>query len=91
MLHINELKFKSIRISAKGQITIPSEIQKEMGIKKGDELLLIRKGKKILLEKSENFAEKLDNEFEDLIYFSEKSLKSIWSNKNDEIWNYYVK
>jgi hypothetical protein len=29
-------------------------------------------------------------EFDDLRYFSEESLKKIWLNKKDEIWNQYL-
>jgi AbrB family looped-hinge helix DNA binding protein len=38
-----QIKFRTIRISEKGQIAIPVEIQREMGIGKGDELSLIKK------------------------------------------------
>jgi AbrB family looped-hinge helix DNA binding protein len=86
-----KLRFKTIKVSAKGQITIPSDIQKEIGIKKGDEILLIRKGKRILLEKQENIQGKIKDELEDLQYFSQESLKKIWLNKRDEIWNQYLK
>jgi AbrB family looped-hinge helix DNA binding protein len=50
------LKLRSIKVSAKGQITLPSDIQKEIGIKKGDEIILIKKGQKIILEKPERIA-----------------------------------
>ena len=87
----NEIKFKTIKVSAKGQITLPSDIQKEIGIKKGDEILLIKKGKKILLEKQENIAKKIEDDLNDLSSFSENSLKKLWLNKKDEIWNQYLK
>jgi AbrB family looped-hinge helix DNA binding protein len=87
----NKLRFKTIKVSAKGQITLPSDIQREIGIKKGDEILLIRKGKKILLEKQENVAKKMEDEMSDLVAFSESSLEKIWLNKKDEIWNQYLK
>lgn len=86
-----KLRFKTIKVSAKGQITIPSDIQKEIGIKKGDEILLIRKGKRILLEKQENIHGRIKDELDDLQYFSQESLKKIWLNKKDEIWNQYLK
>jgi AbrB family looped-hinge helix DNA binding protein len=49
------------RISEKGQAAIPVEIQREMGIGKGDELLLIKKGEKIILEKPKKFARTLQD------------------------------
>jgi len=86
-----QVKFKTIRISEKGQVAIPVEIQREMGIRKGDELLLIKKGEKIILEKPKKFARSLRDEFEDLQQISESSLKKLWLNKNDEVWNSYLK
>ncbi len=77
-----------VKVSQKGQIAIPSEIQRDLGIKKGDELVLIRKGDKILLEKA---ARKLEGEFDDIADILERSLKKIWLNKKDEVWNQYLK
>jgi AbrB family looped-hinge helix DNA binding protein len=87
----DEIKFKTVKMSTKGQITIPTEMQKDLKIKKGDEIILVKKGKKILLEKSENIIKKMGDEFDDMQYFSEKSLKKIWLNKNDDIWDQYLK
>ncbi|MEO9277245.1 MAG: AbrB/MazE/SpoVT family DNA-binding domain-containing protein [Nitrososphaera sp.] len=87
----DDLKFRSIKVSAKGQITLPSDIQKEIGIKKGDEIILIRKGEKLILEKPERVAKKFKDEFFDVQYLTEQSLRKIWMNKNDEIWNQYLK
>lgn len=87
----DEIKFRSIKVSAKGQITLPSDIQKEIGIKKGDEILLIRKNGRIILEKPERIANKFKDEFTDVQSLSERSLRKIWMNKGDEIWNQYLK
>ena len=62
-----------------------------MGIGKGDELLLIKKGEKIILEKPKKFARTLQDEFDDVEQISESDLKKIWLNKSDEIWNTYLK
>ena len=83
----NKLQFKTITVSQKGQIVIPADIQKIIGIKKGDKLLLIQKGKKIILEKPDEILEKLGDEFKDIKDLSEHSLKKLWSNKSDDIWN----
>jgi AbrB family looped-hinge helix DNA binding protein len=87
----DEMKFRSIKVSAKGQITLPSDIQREIRIKKGDEILLIKKGEKIILEKPERAAGKFKDEFTDVQSISERSLRKLWQNKGDEIWNKYLK
>lgn len=87
----DDLQFKTIRVSQKGQIVIPAEIQRKMGIKKGDKLLLIRKGKKIVLEKPDAITKKLEDEFRDVQAASERSLKKLWLNKKDDVWDQYIK
>ncbi len=82
-----KVRIKTVKVSQKGQIAIPSEMQRDLGIKKGDELVLIRKGNKILLEKAEKVARRLEGEFADVSAISEHSLKKIWLNKKDEVWN----
>ena len=86
-----QVTFKKVRVSDKGQISLPVEIQRETGIKKGDELLLIRKGEKIILEKTQRISALLENEFADLEDISEFSLKQLWMNKKDDVWNSYLK
>ncbi len=86
----NELQFKKIKVSQKGQIAIPADIQRRMGIKKGDELLLISKGKKIVLEKPEKVIRQLNDEFKNIEAMSELSLRKLWLNKDDDIWDQYL-
>jgi bifunctional DNA-binding transcriptional regulator/antitoxin component of YhaV-PrlF toxin-antitoxin module len=69
----------------------PSDIQKEIGIKKGDEIILIRKGQKLVLVKPDRIAKSLQGEFADVQFQSEQSLRKLWLNKGDEIWNQYLK
>ncbi|AIC16387.1 AbrB/MazE/SpoVT family DNA-binding domain-containing protein [Nitrososphaera viennensis] len=83
-------EFKTIKVSEKGQVAIPADIRRKMGIKKGDKVILILKGKKLVLEKSERIAKKLENEFKDIEDISEHSLREVWDNKQDEIWNQYI-
>jgi AbrB family looped-hinge helix DNA binding protein len=91
MTSANELTFKKVRVSDKGQISIPADIQREIGIKKGDELLLFRKGRKILLEKPDKVLELLADEFADIQGFAEESLAEIWGKKSEDVWNQYLK
>jgi len=82
---------KTVKVSDKGQIAIPQSIRSSMGIERGDELVLIQMDSKILLEKSQKVSGKLKDDFRDILKFSEKSLKSVWGNKQDDIWNSYLK
>lgn len=86
-----ELTFKKVKVSDKGQISLPVEIQREAGIKKGDELLLIRKGERIVLEKPRRIVKVLEDEFADLQDISEGSLRRLWLRKKEDVWDRYLK
>lgn len=88
---MKDLELKTVKVSQKGQIVIPTSIQRELKIKKGDELILVKKGRKIMLEKPEKFAKEFKDEFKDLLKLSEHTMKKLWANKEDEIWNEYLK
>ena len=77
------MKIKTIKVTAKGQISLPVDIRKEVGIREGDELMLVQKEDYIILEKIDKAAAK----FKDLLKHSEKVAEKLWRNKKDEIWN----
>jgi len=87
----SNLNIKTIKVSDKGQIAIPQIIREKAGINRGDELIIIQTGGKILLEKSQKISNQIKDDFKDVIMFSEQSLKEVWDNKGDEIWNNYLK
>lgn len=62
-----------------------------MRIKKGDDLVMIIKGRKILLEKSEDLGLLLDSEFKDVKTVTEQGLKKVWLNRKDNVWDTYGK
>src|SRR2546422_11553191 len=90
MIMTSELTFKKVKVSDKGQISIPVDVQRQGGIRKGDELLLIRKGKKIFLEKSDKITEMLEDKFDDMQDVAEASLGQIWLKKEEDISNQVV-
>jgi AbrB family looped-hinge helix DNA binding protein len=82
-----QIKFKTVKVSDKGQIAIPSDIRKEMKIKKGDELVLVKKGDKLLVEKSSKVSKKFAGEFNFMLKHAEAVAQKLWNNREDEIWN----
>ena len=79
------METKRIKVTDKGQISIPIEIRKSVGINFGDELIAIRNGETLCLKKIKK------DDFKDLLKLSEHSLKKLWDNKEDEIWDSYLK
>lgn len=85
------MTIKTVKVSDKGQIAIPQTIRENMGIEKGDELIMLQIDGKIMLEKSQHIVKEIKDDFKDLLKLSESSLKKVWDNKEDEIWNRYLK
>jgi len=78
---------KKVRVSDKGQVAIPVDVRREVGIRTGDDLILIQEGDKILLEKSEKIAKKVKDDFSDLLKHSEKVARKLWGTKADDVWD----
>ena len=81
---------KTVKVSEKGQIAIPREIREKTGIKRGDELIVVQEGNRIMIERTTQTSERIKDDFSDLIRFSESSLRDVWDNESDEIWNKYI-
>ena len=86
-----ETIIKTIRVSDKGQIALPVEVRESANIKIGDNLILIQKGKRIMIEKTDLVESKVEDDFKDLLKLSELSLKNLWDNEQDKVWNTYLK
>jgi len=82
---------KTIKVSDKGQISIPNSMRQRLGIGRGDELVLFEIEGKILIEKPSVVSKKIKDDFNDVLHFSEQSLKEVWDNSEDEIWSEYLK
>jgi AbrB family looped-hinge helix DNA binding protein len=80
-------KLKTVSVSAKGQIAIPADVRKMLGIKKGDRLLLTAASKKILIEKSSEITKKIEDDLSYLTKISERTAKKLWDNESDKIWD----
>jgi AbrB family looped-hinge helix DNA binding protein len=82
---------RTIKVTDKGQIAIPKLIREELGIYKGDELIVLSSGGKLILQKAEKVSEKMEEDFKDIQKLGLSVLHKIWDNKEDEIWNEYLK
>ena len=85
------MDLKTIKLSEKGQISIPKDIREGMHLKKGDKLVLVAKGDRLILQKADSFLKKAGIEEESIgtMLLSEETLKKDWDNEYDERWNKY--
>ena len=75
------MEAKIVRVTDKGQISIPMEMRNSVGIFNGDELFVVRNRESIILKKIKK------SDFSDLLKHSEKVADKLWDNKEDDIWD----
>ena len=68
---------KSVRLSKKGQLVLPSKIRKALGVKEGDELLVTLDGKRVILTPAEHHAKR-----------TRGLLKGTWGKTGEEVGSY---
>ena len=83
-----------LNVSSRGQIVIPKDIRKNLGIKEGSKLFALEKNGKLILTKEENvleYIDLIDKEESGWLALAEKSLHEIWDNeKDDKVWRKYL-
>lgn len=88
---MSEPILRIVTVSGKGQISIPQEIRKQLAVEKGSKLIIILKDNRLLIHKVSDVSQSIEDGFDDVVRYSEMSLKNIWDNKEDEVWNRYLK
>ena len=79
----------TVNISKNGQITVPKEIQTRLGTDKGDSLVVAEFGGVIGIVLKSDFLKFAEDNFEDILKYSETSLAKIWINDEDDAWDKY--
>ena len=80
------MEFAFTRVSSKGQIVVPMILRKKLGFRKGKRLVLVVKGKRLLVETAEKVKHILQEDFSDLLSAAATST-GFWDNEKDEAWN----
>jgi AbrB family looped-hinge helix DNA binding protein len=75
------METKIIKVTDKGQISLPIGIRDLLKIKQGDELLITNSSDTIVIRKVRK------EDFSDLLKNSERVAKKLWDNKEDEVWD----
>lgn len=76
------METKIIKVTDKGQISLPVAIRDSLNIRQGDELFITKDIDSIVIKKLKK------DDFNFLLKHSEKVAKKLWDNKEDEIWNH---
>ena len=75
------MNVKIIKVTDKGQISLPVGIRESLKIKRGDELIITISKDSLIIKKIKK------EDFSDLLKHSEKVAKKLWDNKAEEVWN----
>jgi AbrB family looped-hinge helix DNA binding protein len=75
------METRIIKVTDKGQISLPIGIRDSLKINQGDELIIARNNDAIIIKKIKK------EDFSDLLKNSEQVAKKLWDNKIDEVWN----
>ncbi len=79
---------RTLTVSEKGQVVLPADVRRAMGIEKGTELVLVFDGERLLLQKETRAAAALEEDFADLLAATESTLRAVWENEDDEAWDH---
>lgn len=78
---------KTVKVSAKGQITLPADALRAMRARKGTELLLVQEGDKLVLLRAEDLGRRLVDELGGWEALAAPAFAELWDNPADEVWD----
>jgi AbrB family looped-hinge helix DNA binding protein len=78
---------RTLTVSEKGQVVLPADVRKLLGVQKGTRLVLVCDGERLLLQKETRAAAALEEDFSDLLAASAEALRDTWENEDDAVWD----
>jgi bifunctional DNA-binding transcriptional regulator/antitoxin component of YhaV-PrlF toxin-antitoxin module len=79
---------KTVKVSAKGQLTLPADALRAMNVRKGPEFVLVPEGDRIVLVKAGAVGKRIVDETEGFAALAGRSFARVWDNPvDDEVWN----
>jgi AbrB family looped-hinge helix DNA binding protein len=76
-----------VKMSSKGQVVIPKEVRERHRLGRDEDLVLLESGEALILRKKTDVEGILRDEFVPLLRASERALKDLWDNPEDDVWN----
>lgn len=78
---------KTVKVSSKGQITLPADALRALGVKQGVEFLLVQEGGRILLVKADAVGRRAIDELGGWESLAAPAFAEMWNDPKDEIWD----
>lgn len=78
---------RTVKVSEKGQVALPADLRRALRIEKGTTLVLVTDGRRIYMEKEEDAARSVVDDFGPFLAASERVLAELWENDEDTVWD----
>ena len=78
---------RTVRLSEKGQLTLPADALRAMNARRGTEFLLIQEDARIVLVKASAVGKRVLDEFGGWESLAAPAFADLWDNDADEAWN----
>ena len=79
-------KMRTVSVNDRGQIVIPEDIRKDLGIRKASTLVIMEGQKEIILRKESDIVEVIKGEDEFWKTMARESMKKAWD-REDDVWD----
>lgn len=86
-IHTSFMIVKTVKLSSKGQVTLPADALRALKVRKGTEFLLIQKGEHLLLIPAARVGERVVDELGGFEALADPAFAELWDNEADEVWN----
>lgn len=78
---------KTVKVSEKGQITLPAEALRALNAGKGTEFLVIQEGDRLLLVKADRVGRRVLDELGGWEALAAPAFEDLWNTDADEVWD----
>ena len=78
---------RTAKVSDKGQLVLPADIRKALKMRKATSIVLVSDGTRVYLEREDAVASAVEESFADFLKASEASLRNVWENDADAVWD----
>ena len=78
---------RTVRVTDKGQITLPADALRSMNVRKGTDLLLVQEGDRIVLVKASAVGKRLVEDFGGWEALAAPAFADLWGSEEDDVWD----
>lgn len=78
---------KTVKVTAKGQMSLPAEALRSLNARKGTEFLLVQEGDRILLTKASAVGKRLVDDLGGWEALGASAFRDVWDNDADAVWD----